>query len=94
MTVPDEVDPHQLWPVGHTGGGEQLVHRPVQLVDSAVDRILVAEVQRDHPIDIEVHRREVHHGHMRSERLGELCRCGAHPGRAADHQDALALVAQ
>ena len=91
--MPDEVDLLETGgAVGHTRAREQRVHRTAALVERGIDRCLVREVDLNRLRARQRDGREVHHHDLGAGVLHERRDRGAHPGGAADNEDALAVV--
>jgi hypothetical protein len=93
MTLADEVDVHDpRSAVGNARAREQRVDRAAALVERGIDAGLVAQVDLD-PFDaLDRDVGVVHHDDFGAEVSRDLRRRGAHAGRAADDERALAVV--
>jgi hypothetical protein len=67
IAVADEVDLHQVWPLGDPGGRKHRVDRATHLLERGVDRSGVAQVDLQRLGDVILHRRVVHHYHLGTE---------------------------
>jgi hypothetical protein len=94
VPMPDEVDLHQVWTVGDTGGREEGVDGSADLLEGVVNRRRVPKVHLDPAAEAGVDRRVVHVDDLGSERADDLGRRGAHAGGTSDYQRPLAVVAE
>src|ERR1700758_167644 len=88
----DEVDPHQVGPVGNAGGGEDRIHGPRQLVDRLVDRTLVPEVNSQGLMHRIGDGGVIHDDDLGAQFRGSLGGRSTHPAGTADDKHSLVVV--